>query len=264
MNAPGPDPWVEFRITHLPDCLQLLQALRDGQVPVVLNLPDGSALPTALWSVDAAAQRLSFSAEGATSGLDRLVECNEATAVAYLASVKLQFDLQGFVLVHGDQARALHCQLPREIYRFQRRHAFRVRSSGRPDPVVTFRHHSLPEMKLTLRMLDVSIGGCALWLPADVPPLQAGTRLGELQVELDAETRFSAPAMLQHISSLGNSSAGGNGHGNGGAGPENTHDSAPGGVRIGCEWQALPGSAERVLQRWIDRAQQRQRLLANR
>jgi hypothetical protein len=35
-------------------------------------------------------------------------------------------------------------------------------------------------------------------------------------------------------------------------------------VRIGCEWRALTGSAERVLQRWIDRAQQRQRLLAPR
>jgi hypothetical protein len=103
-------------------------------------------------------------------------------------------------------------------------------------------------------MLDVSIGGCALWLPADVPPLQAGTRLGELQVELDAATRFSAPATLQHISSLGSGSPA----------PESAHDAAPGGVRIGCEWQALPGSAERVLQRWIDRAQQRQRMLTSR
>jgi c-di-GMP-binding flagellar brake protein YcgR len=188
------------------------------------------------------------------AGLDRLVECNEATAVAYLASVKLQFDLQGFVLVHAENGRTLHSQLPREIYRFQRRHAFRVRSSGRPDPVATFRHPGLPEMTLTLRMLDVSIGGCALWLPADVPPLQAGTRLGELRVELDAETRFSAPATLQHISSLSRGSAA----------AENAPDAAPGGVRIGCEWLALPGSAERVLQRWIDRAQQRQRLLAKR
>jgi c-di-GMP-binding flagellar brake protein YcgR len=258
MSAPGPDPWAEFRITHLPDCLNLLHALRDGGVPVVLNLPDGTALPTTLWAVDAAAHRLGFSADSADSPLNRLVECNEATAVAYLASVKLQFDLQGFVLVHGEQARALHSRLPREIYRFQRRNAFRVRSSGRPDPVATFRHPGLPEMTLTLRMLDVSIGGCALWLPADTPPLQAGTRLGEIRVDLDAETRFSAPATLQHISSIGA----------GGAAPERAPDGTtngvPNGVRIGCEWQALPGSAERVLQRWIDRAQQRQRLLGQR
>jgi c-di-GMP-binding flagellar brake protein YcgR len=116
----------------------------------------------------------------------------------------------------------------------------------------------MPDMLLALRMLDVSIGGCALWLPGDVPPLQAGTRLGDLQVELDAETRFSAPATLQHVTSLGHGSEP----------PERTPagvaQAVAAGVRIGCEWLALPGPAERVLQRWIDRAQQRQRLLAQR
>jgi c-di-GMP-binding flagellar brake protein YcgR len=204
--------------------------------------------------VDTAAQRLTFSADTDAAGLGRLVECNEATAVAYLENVKLQFDLQGFVLVHSATGSALHSQLPREMYRFQRRNAFRVRSSGRPDPLATFRHPALPDMTLALRMLDVSIGGCALWLPGDVPPLQAGTRLGELQVELDAETRFSAPATLQHITSLGNGSET----------PDRATAGAANGVRIGCEWLALPGSAERILQRWIDRAQQRQRLLAAR
>ena len=259
MNAPGPDSWADFRITHGPDCLNLLHALRDGGVPVVLNLPDGTALPTTLWAVDDTAQGLHFSADTDAAGLNRLVECNEATAVAYLENVKLQFDLQGFVLVHGAQGSSLHSQPPREMYRFQRRNAFRVRSSGRPDPLATFRHPGLPEMTLALRVLDVSIGGCALWLPGDVPPLQAGTRLGELRVELDAETRFSAPATLQHITSLGEGPNAGHGEG------QNTsQNGVHSGVRIGCEWLALPGSAERVLQRWIDRAQQRQRLLVPR
>ena len=248
MNAPGPDPWADFRITHAPACLQLLHGLRDGVVPLVLNLPDGTALPSALRAVDAAAQRLAFSADSDAAVVDRLVECNEATAVAYLENVKLQFDLQGWVLVRGSREMALQSQLPRELYRFQRRSAFRVRSTSQRDLVARFRHPGLPEMALSLRMLDVSIGGCALWLPVDVPPLQAGTRLGELQVEIDAETRFTAPATLQHITALGAGDLSG--------------ASQQGGMRIGCEWQSLPGSAERVLQRWIDRAQQRQRLLA--
>ena len=28
----------------------------------------------------------------------------------------------------------------------------------------------MPDMQLELRVLDVSIGGCALWLPHDLPP----------------------------------------------------------------------------------------------
>jgi c-di-GMP-binding flagellar brake protein YcgR len=164
--------------------------------------------------------------------------------VAYLENIKLQFDLDGLVLVQGASHRALQSRLPAEIYRFQRRNAYRVRSSARADAVARFRHPAMPEMRLALRVLDVSIGGCALWLPSDVPPLPAGTRLGEVQMDLDAETRFSSPATLQHVTAVGSG--------------ERIDD----GVRIGCEWKALPGASERVLQRWIDRAQQRQRLLS--
>ena len=34
-----------------------------------------------------------------------------------------------------------------------------------------------PEMQLALRVLDVSIGGCALQVPRDVPALQPGAKL---------------------------------------------------------------------------------------
>ena len=240
----GPEAWAEFRVTTLQERLRLMRELRDHDVPVVLNAPDGAALPTTLWAVEGEAQRLNFNAHTAPQQLARLVDANEAVAVAYLDNIKLQFDLQGFVLVHGAHASALHCPMPREVYRFQRRNAFRVRGAGRLGPVVRFRHPGMPDMALTLRMLDLSIGGCAIWLPADVPPLQTGTRLGELQVELDADNRFAAPAVLQHLTDFAHSE----------------HTSR--GARIGCEWQSLSGHAQRVLQRWIDHAQQRGRRLS--
>jgi c-di-GMP-binding flagellar brake protein YcgR len=241
--AGGADPWAEFRVSHPGERLRLLRELRDGNVPVSLNAPDGNALASTLWAVDESQERLNFSADAAPLQLEHMAQADEAVAVAYLASVKLQFDLQGFMLVRSARAAALQCGMPQVIYRFQRRGAFRVRPASRNGPVARLRHPSLPEMRLTLRLLDVSIGGCALWLPHDVPPLQAGTRLGELQVELDAETRFTAPATLQHVTALGGGERG-----------------EPG-VRLGCEWRPLPGGAERLLQRWIDRAQQRRHLL---
>lgn len=244
-SSEGPDPWGVFRVSHPQERLRLLRDLRDQQIPVVLNLPDGTAAPTALWAIDPESQRLTFSADTGPAALDRLVEADEAVAVAYLQNVKVQFDVHGLVVVRGDKHKALHSFIPPEIYRFQRRNAFRVRNAARSDAVVRFRHPAMPEMVLTLRVLDVSIGGCALWLPADVPTLAAGTRLGALEVDLDLDTRFSAPATLQHITAVGSG------------------DSVAGGVRIGCEWQTLPGSSERILQRWIDRTQQRQRLLAS-
>ncbi len=239
----GPDPWAEFRVGQPQERLRLLRELRDGSVPIILNAPDGTALTTQLWAVDTAQERLNFSTDGMQAQLPRLIEADEAVAVAYLQSVKLQFDLSGLMLVHGARTSALQCALPREIYRFQRRNAYRVRPPERHSPTARLRHPSLPEMALALRVIDVSIGGCALWLPHDVPPLQAGTRLGEVRIELDAETRFACPVTLQHVSAIGHGAQAGQG------------------ARLGCEWQNLPGSAERVLQRWIDRTQQQRRRL---
>jgi c-di-GMP-binding flagellar brake protein YcgR len=248
------DPWAEFRVNHPQERLRLLRALRDGGTPVMLNTPCGAALSTTLWAVDDQQQRLNFSAEPDAPQLPQLIEADETVAVAYLESVKLQFDLQAVTLVRGASTSALQCALPREIYRFQRRSAYRVRAPERHEPAATLRHPAMPEMQLNLRVLDVSIGGCALWLPADVPPLQAGTRIADVHVELDGETRFTAAITLQHVSALGPYA--------GSEAQKQAHQQPQQGARLGCEWYALPGSAGRVLQRWIDRAQQRRRLLA--
>jgi c-di-GMP-binding flagellar brake protein YcgR len=237
----GDDPWSPFRVCHPQECLTLLRQLRNGQHPVVLSGPDGSALSAALSSVDEPLRQLTFSVEPGLPALDRLVEADEGVAVAYMDHIKLQWDIGGLVLVRGPRHASLQLDLPASLYRFQRRSAFRVLTPTRCAPVARMRHPAMPEMALTLRVLDLSLGGCALWCPADVPMLEAGTRLGEIAIELDATTRFVSAATLAHVSSLGD------------------HDR---GVRIGCEWHQLPPSAERTLQRWIDVAQRRRRLLA--
>lgn len=245
LDADGaPDRWAGFRVENPQQQLRLLRDLREAAVPVILNGPDGSAYTTSLWAIDEAQQRLAFDADAGSPALARLIEQNEAVAVAYLESVKLQFDLQGLVLLRGLKASTLQSELPTEIYRFQRRNAYRVRTSGRREPVARLRHPSIPDMQLGLRVLDLSIGGCALWLPHDVPPLQEGTRLGEVVIELDADNRFSAAATLAHVSTPGD--------------PVRQDR----GIRMGCEWQPLAGTAERVLQRWLDQAQKRRRLLS--
>ena len=105
----------------------------------------------------------------------------------------------------------------------------------------------MPDMPLALRILDVSIGGCALWLPADVPPLQAGTELGELRLRA---RRRDAVRLRGHAAArvvVGRRR------------PQPCRRA--GGKRVGCEWRPLGGHAERALQRWIDQAQKRRRRL---
>ncbi len=239
-DGDGPDPWAAYRVEHPRERQALLRELRDGNVPLALNAPGGVALSASLWSLDTTLSRLSLGVDPHAPQLGALLEADEVVAVAYLEAVKLQFELHGLLLVHGTHASSLQCRAPDTIYRFQRRDAFRVRVEAQQAPRARFRHPSLPEMGLALRVIDLSVGGCALWKPHDVPPLQAGTLVADAELVLDAQTRFSTPLLLQHVSA----------------------SSGEGGTRLGCAWQELHPLAERQLQRWLDQAQKRRRLLS--
>jgi flagellar brake protein len=235
------DDWADFRVESPAERLRLLKQLCDGSIPVMLSTPQGSSVTSQLWSLDAGHDQLNFSADAADVHMQRLAQSEEVVAVAYLDSVKLQFDLCDPVLVHGANASALRARMPGMIYRFQRRSSFRVRSFERHAPKARLRHPSMPDMQLSLRIVDVSAGGCALSLPDDVPALQPGSSLRGVRVELDGDTCFDATLRLQHVSALQGSDAG---------------------MRLGCEFLELDGPAQRALQRYIDHTQQRRRLLA--
>ena len=232
----------EFRVDHPSEQLALLRQLADANVLVHLSAPGGVTYTTTLWTVDGTQRRVSLAADAAQPQVRALVDAGEATAVAYLESVKLQFDLQHLVLVHGTDASALQAELPDALYRFQRRESFRVRTPANAAPSAIFRHPAEPERVLALRVLDVSVGGCALALPPGVPALAAGSTIAGVRLELDADARFEATLMLQHIS--------------GGMG------SARAGQRLGCAFARLDGGAQRTLQRYIDQTQKRQRLFS--
>lgn len=237
----GREAWGEFRVGHPGEIVAMMRQLRDGGVPVQLCAPGGASITTSVWSVDDERRRMNFAMDAGHAQLPAMLESDELVAVAYLESVKLQFDVDSPVLVRGVGAAALQAPLPRSLYRFQRRGAYRVRTLERHSPTAQLRHPSMPDMLLPLRVIDVSIGGCALFVGEDVPPLQPGTRVAGVRVALDADTRFEAGLQLQHVTAI-----------------------QPGahGVRVGCEWVGLAPSAERVLQRYIDNTQKRRRLLS--
>lgn len=231
----------DFRIADRLEIAATLQRLADARVHVGVNAPNGSSIVATVWAVDAAHGVLSFSIAAHEPRLDALVECNEAVVVGYLDSVKLQFDADRLVLVRNAEAVALKCEFPGELYRFQRRNTFRVRPMLRSAPVALLRHPSIADMRLELRVLDVSIGGCALFLPDDVPAVQPGTLLHSVVIALDADTRVHTGLQLHHVTSLNPQSRG---------------------VRLGCELVGAGPEGLRSLQRYIDQTQKRRRLLS--
>lgn len=242
IGAATDDAFAQFRSSHPREVQALLRDLRDGGTPVALSAPGGAGIGATVWTVDTERGRLAFDVERGDPQLPALVEANELTAVAYLDAVKLQFDLHDLVLVHGPRATALQARIPDCIYRFQRRGAFRVRTLDRGTPVARLRHPSLPDMKLALRIVDISIGGCALMLPADLPPLPPGLEMGGVLLDLDTDTLLEVAVRIQHATSV--------------QGKNGTS------LRLGCELLRPDAGTQRTLQRYIDQTQKRRRLLS--
>lgn len=241
LDGASPAAWDAFRVDNHAEVLTLLRQMRDTGIPLVLSAPAGAVLVTTLWSIDAEQGRVNFTADDSMPTLRDLVDANEVIAVGYLDNIKVQFDLHDLLVVRGTRSCALQASSPTTLYRFQRRNAYRVRTLERNAPTARLRHPSIPEMQLALRVLDVSIGGCALFLPSDMPGLEPGVVLHGVQVELDAETRFSANVQVHHISAI---------------------NAQAQGQRAGCEWCGLNPDSERSLQRYIDQTQKRRRLLS--
>lgn len=231
----------EFRVGSPAEVLGLLKQCADGNVLLNLSSPDGTGYTSTVWAIDAQRGIVCLSADANDVKLQCLLESDEVVAVCYLDSIKLQFDLHDLVLVHNGRNSALNARFPREVYRFQRRSSFRVRPMLNTRPTASLRHPSLPDMQLSLRVLDVSIGGVALFLPDDVPPIEPGVRVAQVLVELDGDTRLQTDLVIHHITQL-------------------HHESK--GARLGCEMIKLGGDGERALQKYIDQTQKRRRLLS--
>jgi flagellar brake protein len=231
---------TEFRLSSQAEITATLQRLLDDNVTLNLNGPDGSACAVRLWTVDPVRGSISFSANADDPQLQAVLQSDEAVVVCYLDNIKLQFDVHDLMLVHSGRSSALKCDSPKEVFRFQRREGFRVRPLLRNTPVAKLRHPMIPDMQLSLRILDVSIGGCALFLPDNVPSLSPGVVLNGVLLELDQDTRVQTKLRLQHISSIQ---------------PEAK------GVRLGCEMADPTHDNLRRLQAYIDQTQKRRRLM---
>jgi c-di-GMP-binding flagellar brake protein YcgR len=237
----GDDGLDEFRVTSPREIQGLLKQLLDGSVLLNLNASDGSVFTSAIWTLDSGRGTVGFNADPNDPALQAIVECEEVVVVGYLDSVKLQFDVHDLVLVHGNKASVLSCPAPQEMFRFQRRNAFRVRPLMRSSPVARVRHPDMPDMEFALRVIDVSIGGCGLFLPEDVPTINAGVLLQEVRIELDTDTKLEVTMRLQHITAI---------------------NAEARGVRLGFEFKRVGGDSLRALQRFIDLTQKRGKLMA--
>lgn len=231
----------EHRVRALVEIRALLKQFVEGDVPLALTTPDGLNYATSLWAEDPQRGVLVFAADPRDEVVQRLTESHEVMAMGYLDSVKVQFDLHDLVLVHGRSASAFNAQYPREVFRFQRRHAFRVRPVGRTQPHALLSHPDLARRQIDLRIVDISHTGVALMLNEELDLFRCGQMLPDAVIELDAATRLHVTLRVMHVSNVGLE-------------PSQYR-------RIGCELVDLSAGAHKDLQRYLDHTQKRHRLL---
>lgn len=228
----------DYRIASSVEIQALLAQVQAQRALVTLSSPDGASYTTLLCGIDPRLGLISFSGDGGDDAMQSLLESDEIVAVVYLDRIKVQFDIEGLVHVRG-QSEALNARMPQVVFRFQRRSAFRVQPLSSHGPVAEFRHPAMPDMRLSLRVLDVSLSGVALFLPEDVPPIAAGVRIGQCLVRLDADTELDVGLVIHHVTA-------------------NHPDTR--GARLGCELTQLQGS-DRSLQHYIHQTQKRRSAL---
>lgn len=220
----------------------LLREIHDKDLVLTLAASDGRHCASKLLAIDAERQLLTFSASAEDAQLYAVLEAEDVIAVAYLDRIKVQFQLTDMLLVNSPQGSVLRARLPHKMFRFQRRNSFRVSLRDESAPCATVEHPLGPGLNLRLRILDLSIGGAALFLPEDLgraADFPLGTILNRVELQLDRGTQFHAGLRIQHV---------------------NSFSDASNGMRLGCAFERLPAPAAGILQRFIDQTQKRMRL----
>ncbi|MEQ1806758.1 MAG: flagellar regulator YcgR PilZN domain-containing protein [Burkholderiaceae bacterium] len=228
----------EFRMTSAVEIRAMLGRVCSAGIVLSLNAGEGTSWEVKPWVVDSARSAISMAFDGdkADAALQRVLESTLVIAVGVIDDVKIQFDVQGLVLVQSATSAALRCAVPRELYRFQRRENFRVRPPVRNAPAARLTHPGLPAL---LRIIDVSAGGCALFLPEGAPPVDAGTLIHGVVLDLEVNVRVQTDLRVQHVSTL---------------------SAATNGMKIGCQFVNPNSSSLRNLQHYIAQTQKRARL----
>ena len=236
MNTPEQD--TEDISRFLVDNAELIRSIFDGmmerRVFIALSIPheEGSQFMSMLASVEGNTICFDLPADPALTG--QVLRHGKLNASAQDGGVQVQFRLSDVRLRDQDGRSCFACPLPADLYRIQRRNAYRV-----PVPVhdevtcdVVFSDQLGKPITRRLRVFDLSIGGLTLLMPLDIPELPTDTALSVCTLRLPDTEPMNVQLIVRNSFAL----------------PTHNDNIRR---RVGCEFAELPGSAENRLQRYI-------------
>lgn len=236
-----PDP--SWTIDHAIGILNQLNSVQSSGATCMLRPRGDTDLLSHLVNVDEVRQVLTWDITADRLRAEKALAVSAVDVSAAIDKIDLLFQVPVIGLRTANSALHLTSGFPQRVQKIQRRDSYRVRmrAYGRGGPQV---QASLAKgaSPVRMRMLDLSLGGCGLLLPAGHDGLEAGTLLDPVQVELDDELSFATGLKVQWSK------------------PVREKDTMVRRIRVGCSWVRLPPAAERKLQMFLDRVQRQRRM----
>lgn len=232
--------WMNFRVDDPHERSEALRELMRGEIPLVIGAPGQSAMSATLWSMDGERGRLHFALDPACADPYEVMGEHALWAAGYIGPHKVQFVLPDPQLSEDAYGRwRFNSAYTTDFYRMPRRCSLRMRRSSSQAARAHMHDPDWPHPGRPLIVLDISEGGCALFLPSSMTPPAAGSRLNQVEIELDNENFIFTDLVVQNL-----------------------QRAARGSHRVGCRWDNMPHGAGRTLASWLERGRlKRMRLL---
>ena len=151
------------------------------------------------------------------------------TVVAFLDSIKIQFDARALRLQPDARLPTLVCTVPTRVFRIQRRDAFRVRPPHRSPVECVIR--SVGAEERVYRVMDMSPDGLALMVPATQPVPASGELWQHCRLEIPGYAPIPCDLLVRVVSEtlLGDGAS----------------------ARIGCEFHRPTPQTQRAVQIYV-------------
>ncbi|MCL4184540.1 MAG: flagellar brake protein [Burkholderiaceae bacterium] len=171
---------------------------------------------------------IEFDLTGQEPFVRTVATARDVAGVAFPGQVKTQFRLDGFAVAAVPEGTVLRACMPVELYRIQRRDAFRVQPPGFDEAVCVRRLP--PDGEVRYPLLDLSAGGASILLPAGEVVPEIGAIWPHCRLEAAGGRVIPCDLAVRHIDEQGPGS---------------------GNHRIGVAFHAMPGEVLRRIQVYV-------------
>jgi c-di-GMP-binding flagellar brake protein YcgR len=222
--------------------IAMLRQLREHNVLVnaYYDNNNGCAV-TALLAVNPDFEEVVFDLPNEALATRRLLAAKGITFVAFVESIKLQFTVESASTTQFDGKPALRVRLPEQMLRLQRRDYFRVRTPIAKPAHCLVPHGDDGQRYEKLRLLDISVGGCALQASAERFALKNGQDLHGCILDLPGIGGVNVGIKVRHVEPI----------------PRDPQQ-----LRAGCEFFDIAPQARMMLQRYVNKLDAEQRKAA--